>query len=506
MKTPFWLMLLTLSIALPALSDVSDEMEIEEVSFYGQRSVSHSSSAKAKETTFHRRVIAPPISDESVLSETSKNILNPPNSTKHNATLTHDTATKTASLHPDMNGIDQHHHFTPRYQLTRNERLLTKKAQYYLERNRNKSTGLWDSVQGYTHSTMWDVASGIAGTLALEALNLKSKEQTHLELGKTLTTLRQMPLYKGWLPNREYSTKTGMPSGRLSSTPSNGNGWSALDIGRLLIWLKILSQQHPELEEEILDLLSYWELNKAIHKGTLYGTKLYNGKEYYRQEGRHGYLQYAATGFQLFGYKVPLPDINDYISSIEISGTTLDIDNRNVPFMTSDPYVLASLEFGQHDSWNQISSIYSLHKQHSKKENKLFSYAEDAMNKNPWFAYNNLFYYGKSWTSVSPGGKVIENPQILSHKVAFGFSVIFDDVFSQQLYQAVLSNSLQARSIPTGQYENGGTNTAFNINTNSLILVALWYKQNGKQPLLHPTIDDLKHQEISKNEAELQQD
>ncbi|WP_367971456.1 DUF3131 domain-containing protein [Vibrio scophthalmi] len=109
------------------------------------------------------------------------------------------------------------------------------------------------------------------------------------------------------------------------------------------------------------------------------------------------------------------------------------------------------------------------------------------MNKNPWFAYNNLYYYGKSWTSVSPGGKVIENPQILSHKVAFGFSVLFDDEFAQQLFDAVLNNSLQARSIPTGEYENGGVNTAFNINTNSLILVALWYKQSGQSPLLLPS-------------------
>lgn len=477
MKSRFWLAIIGLSITPLALGEPPtlldenpikiDDMAVEKVSFYGQRSLSQPSKTEAKTTTFHRRVIAPPIDVHSNIVEIEQ-------------------STRTSELaHPTVKS-DTSHHAEPVYQLNRNERLIAKKAQYYLDRNRRKSTGLWDSVQGYAHSTMWDVASGIAGTLALEALNLKSREQTHQELDQTLATLRKMPLYKKWLPNREYSTKTGMPSGRLSSTPSNGNGWSALDIGRLLIWLKILSQQHPELENDILDLLSYWELNKAIHNGTLYGTKLYKGKEYYRQEGRHGYLQYAVTGFELFDYKVPLPDVDDFISSIDISGITLQVDNRNVPFMTSDPYVLASLEFGKNDAWNQIETIYSLHKNHSKNQNKLFSYAEDAMNKNPWFAYNNLFYYGKSWTSVSPSGKIIENPQILSHKIAFGFSVLFDDAFSQQLFHAVLNNSLQARSIPTGQYENGGSNTAFNINTNSLILVSLWFKQNGQVPILQP--------------------
>ena len=461
---------------MPLLCKAGNEEVKEEVSFYGQRSVSNQpQNSTPKVLQFHRRVIAPPILADApptaISTDTSESTSSDVKSINDERS-TNKTSTDVSSL--------------ATYQLSRNELLLAKKAQHYLDRNRRQSTGLWDSVQGYPHSTMWDVASGIAGTLALEALQLKSVEQTHFELNKTLTTLRKMPLYKGWLPNREYSTKTGKPSGRLSASATNGNGWSALDIGRLLIWLKILCQQHPELEEQVLDLLAYWNINKAIHKGTLYGAKLYNGKEYYRQEGRYGYLQYAATGFQLFGYNVPLPNIDRYVSTVNIAGTALDIDIRNVPFMTSDPYVLASLEFGQEGHWNQVKTVYSLHKQRSKTHDKLYSYAEDAMNKNPWFAYNNLYYYGKAWTSVSPSGKVIENPQIFSHKVAFGFSVLFDDEFSQRLSRSVLNNSLQAQSIPTGQYENSGINTAFNINTNSLILVALWYKKNNQTPLLKP--------------------
>ena len=478
MKKTVWLLILGLASLMPLLCRANSEEVKEQVSFYGQRSVSNQpQNSTPKVPQFHRRVIAPPI-----LADTPPTAS--PNSRSTPASKSTSSEAKPINNEPSSNEPVIDEPSLPAYKLTRNELLLAKKAQHYLDRNRRKSTGLWDSVQGYHHSTMWDVASGIAGTLALEALQLKSIEQTHIELGQTLATLRKIPLYKGWLPNREYSTKTGKPSGRLSDSATNGNGWSALDIGRLLIWLKILCQQHPELEEQVLDLIAYWNINKAIHKGTLYGAKLYKGKEYYRQEGRYGYLQYAATGFQLFGYKVPLPNIDSYVSTVNIESSALNIDIRNVPFMTSDPYVLASLEFGQENHWNQIKTVYSLHKQRSKSANKLFSYAEDAMDKNPWFAYNNLFYYGKAWTSVSPGGKVIENPQIFSHKVAFGFSVLFDDEFSQRLSRAVLNNSLQARSIPTGQYENGGINTAFNINTNSLILVALWYKQNRQTPLL----------------------
>ncbi|KAB1457114.1 DUF3131 domain-containing protein [Vibrio panuliri] len=450
-RTLLFSLILSASLLLPFAASASDQTPAEAVSFYGQRSVAAPITESATPPEFYRRVIAPPIVQTNDLEvEASKN----------------EQPTE-----------------TPRVPLTRNELLLAKKAQHYIKTNLRKNTGLWDSVQGYSHTTMWDVGSGIAATLALEALNLKSDEEVKLELSKTLHTLKTLPLYNGILPNREYNTKTGLPSGRLSNTPTNGNGWSALDIGRLLIWLKILTQQHPEFADPVEDLLNQWQLDRAIHKGTLYGTKLYRGKEYYRQEGRHGYLQYAASGFKMFGYPLPLPDLDTYLTDVEIDNETLKIDARNVPFFTSDPYVLASLEFSSGADWNQIDTLYALHKNKSAKQGKLYSYAEDAMSKNPWFAYNNLYYYGKPWTSVSPAGKVIENPQILSHKVAFGFSVLYDDEYGEKLFQAVLNNSLHARSIPTGEYENGGLNTAFNINTNSLILVALWYKQNGRQPI-----------------------
>lgn len=442
----------------------------EEVSFYGQRGVTtveegeQAGSATSPKTQYYRRVIAPPIVEEQQeLISTAPAIKDVP--------INHHQSTVLKKIAP--------------ISLSRNELLLAKKAEYYIQRNFHKETGLWNSVQGYSHTTMWDVASGIAATLALEALGMKETEQVHYELEKTLSTLSSFPLYKDTLPNREYSTKTGFPSGRLSETKSNGNGWSALDIGRLLIWLKILEQQHPELSPSVQKIVTQWDLSRAVHNGTLYGAKLHKNREHYRQEGRNGYLQYAAEGFKMYGYDLPFPDLNDYLETIEIDGIDIQIDSRNVPFLTSDPYVLASIEYQSDASWSQLVPFYELHKQKWQDTGIVSAYAEDAMSKNPWFAYNNIYYYGKAWTSVSPSGKTIENPQVLSNKVGFGFSVLFEDEFSDQLYQEVLDSSLKFRSIPAGKYTNGGINSSLNINTNSLILVGLWYKSKGRTPILN---------------------
>ncbi|MGR5297442.1 DUF3131 domain-containing protein [Vibrio mediterranei] len=169
---------------------------------------------------------------------------------------------------------------------------------------------------------------------------------------------------------------------------------------------------------------------------------------------------------------------------MSVDGMSVYVDNLNVPYFTTDPYVLTAIEIGSKNVWwNQLDQLYQLHKKRSKRLGQLQVFAEDAMSKSPWFAYNNIYYYGKPWLSVSPGSKPIENPQTFSSRIGFGLSVLYTDDFSQQLYNTVVKTSLSSRSIPTGRYKNGGTNTAYNINTNSLVHTALWYKALGNHAL-----------------------
>ena len=145
--------------------------------------------------------------------------------------------------------------------LNRHEKLLISKAQRYIDKNWNETTGMIDSVQGYTHATMWDVASGIGALLALEALGVSDTHIIDIRLAKLINTLAELPLYDAKLPNRQYNTVTGKPSGRFSQTPSNGNGWSALDLGRLYIWLTIVAQKKPHLAAEINNIKPFFDIS-----------------------------------------------------------------------------------------------------------------------------------------------------------------------------------------------------------------------------------------------------
>ncbi|MDV5168396.1 DUF3131 domain-containing protein [Photobacterium rosenbergii] len=447
----------------------NNETEEPSPSFYGGRSVTHNNKdASSREIHFQRRTIAPPITNEEIAEVAEL-----------------DASTLLVSENPIITLSPGQ---LPSIALSRNEKLLAKKAYYYFEQNWNNDTGLINSVQGYHHSTMWDVASGIAATLSAEGLGLITAEQADSKLQKTFESLLALPLYNNALPNREYNTHTAQPSGRYSSTSSNGNGWSALDIGRLLIWLEITQVHKPQLTQAIERILDRWDLDKAVSNGTLYGELKTAQKRHYRQEGRLGYLQYAASGFDFFGFDVSKAYEKNDIDEVTVDGFELLVDKRNLPYFTTDPYVLYGIEIGSTDQWwNQLDVLFRLQKRKSSKETKPWIFAEDAMSRSPWFSYNNIYIYGSAWLSIAPGGKPVENPQIFSNKVAFGLSVLFDgDDFSHQLADEVIDNSLTHRAVPTGIYLNGGPNSAYNINTNSLILTALWYKKRHFRPLIEP--------------------
>lgn len=368
--------------------------------------------------------------------------------------------------------------------LNRHEKLLISKAQRYIDKNWNEETGMIDSVQGYPHTTMWDVASGIGALLALEALGVSDSHIINIRLAKLLNTLYELPLYDDKLPNRQYNTVTGKPSGRFSQTPSNGNGWSALDLGRLYIWLTIVARKKPHLANDISNIKQKWRLAAAVHRKTLYGTKLNSKKEYFRQEGRLGYLQYAATGYQMMGLDVANAFNCNALQQVDIDSMPLKVDGRNLPFLTLDPFLLYTIEISDESScWNQLETLFLLHNKRYMISQRLTAFAEDSLSKSPWFLYNNIYYQGQAWHSVSHSGKPFVDSQTFSNKAAFAMSVIFQNEYSQNLALQVITNSVRHQEVPTGLYRDGKTNTAYNINTNSLILVSLWYKMRGRKAI-----------------------
>ena len=94
-----------------------------------------------------------------------------------------------------------------------------KTAWRFFENNRQSNTGLYNSVDGYHFTTMWDLGSSLAAIFSAYHIGILDQQTFESYINMMLTTLADMPLYDGVLPNREYDTRSAMMVD-LSSQPN----------------------------------------------------------------------------------------------------------------------------------------------------------------------------------------------------------------------------------------------------------------------------------------------
>lgn len=375
------------------------------------------------------------------------------------------------------------HKFATPWQLQHQQ--MARAAWRYFEQQYQPATGLINSVAGYTKTTLWDVASAIAGTVAAKQIGLLSLPQMEARLRPLLATLASWPLYREWLPNRSYHTDSGLPVVRRHEVGANGSGWSVLDIARTLGWLVIVARRYPQLQPQVEAIRHYWRTDLLVAKGQLQGARWERNGERRYQEGRLGYEQYAAVALALWGQAAPVALKPHRDERHWLAGVALLKDNRPRPFFTSDPYYLAQLEFGVAAAPMQaeIHAIWQAHQRHYQQHQRLYCYGEDAIAWPPWFVYNNVHYHGTAWHSTDHQGRATTEQQDLSAKCAVAWAVLSHGSYSKALWQ-VLEKLYGQHGWYSGIMRDGRINRSQNLNTNGIILTALAYLHGGKRSLL----------------------
>jgi hypothetical protein len=227
----------------------------------------------------------------------------------------------------------------------------------FLVRNYSPSTGLVRAHDEYRYVTIWDVASTLAGYHAAGRLGLTDGADARDRIGRALRTLGEAPLFDGALFNKVYDAETGEAVDAETAPTPEGYGWSAIDLGRLFVWLRILRDADPALAPLVDSVMERLEPGAAVRDGYLAGRERapVRGMRSY-QEGRLGYEQYAARGFALWGVEAaPAADMfaNAVIDSAY--GRPLPRDARGSDCLTSEPIVLAGMEFGWDAAWGEVA-------------------------------------------------------------------------------------------------------------------------------------------------------
>ncbi len=372
--------------------------------------------------------------------------------------------------------------------LSTKEMEWAKIAWRYFQNNTIEETGLANSANLYPSTTLWDSSSYLMAVISVKKIGIIDDSEFTQRVSKFLESMLALPLYDSQLPNKVYNTRTLEMVDYNNKITEKGLGWSAIDIGRLMVPLNILVWNYPQFTPQVKALTSKWDLNAVIKNGEMFGALNENDNTVYLQEGRLGYEEYAAKSFQLIGLDVSNAiDYTSWLKFVEIDGINIPTDSRTPEkftahnYVVSEPYILDGIEYG----WDQLSRefsgrVYSVQEAHYKKTGILTAVSEDNIDQAPHFVYNTVFTDGKEWNAITEDGTDASEFKTLSTKAAFGWHMLYETDYTKKLIDAVSDLNDPDKGWYSGLYEKTGKpNKVLTANTNGIILETLAYKQTG---------------------------
>jgi hypothetical protein len=385
--------------------------------------------------------------------------------------------------------------------LTPDEQKKAAIAWRYFVNNTQPSTGLVNAADGFPSTTIWDSGSAIAAIVSAAELGIIPRAEGLARLDKLITTVGALPLVRGKHPNKAYNTLTGQAS-NYSNQPGE-IGTSAIDIARMLIWLKLAGQRFPEVAAKANAIPARWHLAELVRDGYLYGTAIGpNGSIQHLQEGRLGYEEYAAKGFALWGFNAKLARRPQPYGLIKLYGVSLPFDGRDPRelgahnYVVTESYALDGFEFGWDEPEDKTSDAFThtsgwiarsaqnmyLAQQRRFEKTRIFTArTEHQLLGPPYFVYDTLFSDGQPWVTITEDGKSVPESAAVALKGAFGLWALWKTPYTDQLMLYVRNSFDPDKGWYEGVFENGnGSIKQFTANNNGIILETLLYKRDGK--------------------------
>jgi len=142
----------------------------------------------------------------------------------------------------------------------------------FVNRITEPSTGLARAHATYSYVTLWDIAGVIAANYTAHELAFINDATYDSHIRRILATLSTIDLFDNAAFNRIYDAKTGRMVDNASKISNLGAGWSSVDIGRLLIWLRILSVKQPKYAPLATQIVRRLNMSKLLNDGYLQGV------------------------------------------------------------------------------------------------------------------------------------------------------------------------------------------------------------------------------------------
>jgi uncharacterized protein DUF3131 len=352
------------------------------------------------------------------------------------------------------------------------------------------ATGLVSASSYFPYPTGWDIASTLAAYYAARELGYINTANYRERASKLLQTLQQARLHHGIAYGRNYDARTGELVGPDLKPDSNGTGYSATDVGRLLVVLAIVAKHDSALAPAARAVVARLDSGRIVHDGYLRGQEM--NPEYHKmdqfQEGRIGYEQYAAAGFALWGMKASKAlDPSTNAKNATVLGIPITADKRGRDRLTSEPIMLQGLELGWEPAMREIAiQTLSAQAQRFATTGQMTIVSEDAINLAPYYFYYYCVYSsGKPFVVNAHGARNgLDGPRWVSTKAAFAWFALLPNKYTWDAIQAVQPALDRNKGWATGVFEGTNASTkSYSLNTAAVILESVLYRKTGK-PLI----------------------
>ena len=349
-------------------------------------------------------------------------------------------------------------------------------------------TGLAKATFDYDKLTTWDIGSVMAALYSAKVIGLLPPAEYFERMTLTLGTLAKMPLFADSVFHKLYDANTGRMVNREGRESTRGYAWSATDLGRFLVWLRIVANADPALSPLATQIAGRMQLARVVKGGYLHGEDATPGRRrFYFQEGRIGYEQYAAHGFALWGHDVALAeDLNTNSQPVTVLGVELLKDKRGLDRLTSEPLVLMGLELGwTPDEERFARALLEVQAQRYRQTKIVTMVSEDAVGIAPhYFYYYCIYCSGRAFVveTHTPNQRVA-GPRWVSTKATFGWHALLPSEYTS-LAMELVEKARANVGWSSGVIERSGAATrSYDINTAAVVLEAAAYRKLGR-PLL----------------------
>lgn len=367
------------------------------------------------------------------------------------------------------------------------EQQWARTAWRYVENNTDHDTGLVGGTDRSPVFTAWDVGDLLASLVAAHELRVIGAREFDLRVSRLLGFLGTMELSGGMLPNKAYSAATGRMV-NFEHRPDD-IGWSALDLGRLLLWLKILGQRHPVHAEYVDKIVLRFSFCEVIDDcGVLSGATRSQGQLQRYQEGRLGYEQLAAAGFAAWGFDAARTLALPATEIANVLGLRIRHDARDprttgaqAPVLTM-PYALAGMELGWEPTAlrEPAEAVFGVQEERWRREGKLTARTDYRIAQPPWVVLDSVHAAGYAWNTIGADGKEYEKLALVATRAAFGMWALRPGEYTQRLVDSLQYLYDPDRGWYEGRFEaSGGPQTMISLGTNAAVLEALLFRATG---------------------------